>query len=50
MLCCPPARAVAGVAFVVLVPIVLEAFPHLVNVLVSREGAIVCSEKGGSRW
>jgi hypothetical protein len=44
MLCCSPARAVAGVAFMVLVAIVLEALPHLVDVLVSRESAIVCSE------
>ena len=43
---CSPARAgaVAGVAFVVLVALVLEALPHLVDVLVSQEGAIVCSE------
>ena len=39
-----PARAVAGVAFVVLVALILEALPHLADVLVSREGAIVCSE------
>jgi hypothetical protein len=35
MLCCPPARAVAGVSFVVLVAIILEALSHLINILVS---------------
>ena len=41
MLCCSTARAVAGVAFVVLVAIVLEAPSHLVDIFVSREGAVV---------
>jgi hypothetical protein len=44
---CPPARAVAGVAFVVLVPIVLEAFPHLVNALVSSLKVLEALVLGG---
>jgi hypothetical protein len=42
VLCCSTAGAVAKVAFVILV--ILEACPHLVDVFVTREGAIVCSE------
>ena len=44
VLCCSAAGTVAGVAFIILVAVVLKALPHLVDVFVTREGAILCSE------